>query len=489
MKLCVKFFAGIFAFGLCASIAAGQAAPSSASGPEKPESAASQAPYSGFSQQQIIETWGWILARERGVDKIEISEAELSTFLKGVAEGFKGGPCPYHYAKIMPDVEKLAKARREKVVRAIAEKNRAAAKIFFTELDKNTNVFRLPDGLRYQIIRPGTGPCPQPKQTVNAHYIGRLLDGTEFTQMGPVDMVLWTNRFNAYLFEGLQKINKGGLMKLYVSFPPYEREVYLYGIQPGSAVVYEVELLDIKETPDDVLEATLLPAAPEPELPPPSGFSEQQIMETWGWNIARKTPVASFAFNEAQLSLLTKGLIAGVKGQPPPCDLEKIYPDVEKFVSNRWENAKQAFKQKQDAETEAFFTELKKNTNVVKLASGLCYEIIKTGDGPCPKIGKTVKIQYVGRLLDGKIFDHTFEGDPLSVELKNPPGNWPILGWYEGLQKINKGGKIKLYIPPSLGFGGDAYNGAPPYSTLIFEIEVVDIIDTPPPDDAVSEKK
>jgi FKBP-type peptidyl-prolyl cis-trans isomerase len=286
------------------------------------------------------------------------------------------------------------------------------------------------------------------------------------------------------LYEGIQNINKGGLMKLYVSSPPSEREVAMYGIQPGSTMVYVVELLDIKETPDDVLEDTLLPAAPEAEPTPPSGYSEQQIIETWGWKIARKTPVSILGFNEGALSLLMKGLVAGVKGQPPPCDLEKIQPDVEKFIANRREQAWQALKQKQLAASEAFFAELKKNTNVVGMPSGLRYEILKPGTGPYPKAGKTVEITYVGRLLDGKVFDQTEGGDTYNVELKNPPGPWPIAGWTEGLQRINKGGKIKLYIPPSLGYGDQAYDGAPPYSTLIYEIEVADVKDTPIPDNA-----
>ncbi len=162
--------------------------------------------------------------------------------------------------------------------------------------------------------------------------------------------------------------------------------------------------------------------------------------------------------SEAELSLLTKGLVAGIKGEPPPCDVEKIYPAVEQFISNRREQAWQAFKKKQNAETEAFFAELKKNTNVVVLPSGLGYEILKPGSGPYPKAGKTVEIKYVGRLLNGKVFDRTEGGDTYNVEIKKPPGPWPIPGWTEGLQKINKGGKIKLYIPPSLGYGEQAYN-------------------------------
>jgi FKBP-type peptidyl-prolyl cis-trans isomerase len=484
MKLTVKFFVSVFTLGLCATLAAGENTSSSGPIPARPDSTAGQSSAPHFSNQQVIETWGWIIAHEKSVDQIEISESELSAFLKGVDAGFKGKPAPYNYGKIIPDVEKLAKARREKVVQAITEKNQTEAKKYYAELDKDTNVVKLPDGLRYEIVRPGTGPCPKPQQTVTVHFLGHLLDGTEFTQMGPFDLVLWTNRFESYLYEGIQKLNKGGLMQIYPSTPPSEREQAMYGIPPGSAMVFVVELLDIKPTPDDVLADTLLPAAPGPEALPPSGFSEPQIIETWGWSIARKTPVSILDFSEAELALLTKGLVAGIKGEPPPCEVEKIQPDVERFISDRREQAWQAYKKRRNAETEAFFAELKKNTNVVTLPSGLGYEILKPGSGPYPKAGKTVKIHYVGRLLNGKVFDRIEGEDTCKVEINNPCRPWVIAGWNEGLQKINQGGKIKLYIPPSLGYGDQGSDGAPPCSTLIFEIEMLDIADTPPPDNA-----
>ena len=153
MKLSIKSFVGIFALGLCVSLAAEKTATSSAPGPAKPDSPTSQTLSSGFNNQQIIETWGWIIAQEKRVAEIEISEAELSAFLKGVAAGFKGQSVSYDLEKIYPDVERMAKARREKLVRAITEKNQAEAKTFFTELDKNTNVVKLPSGIRYEIGR------------------------------------------------------------------------------------------------------------------------------------------------------------------------------------------------------------------------------------------------------------------------------------------------------------------------------------------------
>jgi FKBP-type peptidyl-prolyl cis-trans isomerase len=480
MKLAAKFFVGIFSLALCASLTAGETANPSSPGSAQPESAATQPESSAFSEPQILQAWGWIISHQKEVDHIEISDAELSPFLKGVAEGFNGNWCPYDYRTIISDVRKLAKARRAKFMQTIFDKNRGQANALFAELDKSPDVVKLPSGLRYQIIRPGSGPCPKPQQTVNVHFLGHLLDGTEFTQTGPIDLVLWPNRFNSYLYEVLQKLNKGEVIRLYISAPPTDMEVKMYGIQPGSLMIYEVELLDVKETPPDVLAVTIVPDAPEPPPDPPSGYSPQQIMEAWGWSVARSSPASGIGLGDSELSLLTKGLLAGIKGEAPPSDLKEIDPDIEKFIRDRQEKAREAFKEKQLADNAAFFNDLKKNPNVVELPSGLCYQILQPGSGPYPKAGQRISIQFSGRLLNGKVFEHTFPEDPHHVDLVDPCPSWLMPGWNEGLRKINKGGKIRLYIPPSLGYGEAGDNGAPPYSTLIYDIEIVDIQDKSP---------
>jgi FKBP-type peptidyl-prolyl cis-trans isomerase len=484
MKSNLRFIVAIFVLALCLDLGAETTSTSSAPPPATPDSSSSQTAASDFSQSQIIETWGWIIAHNAQADHSEISDAELPDLLKGISEGFNGARCPYYFGKIQPDIDNLAKARRAKYIQAVTDKNQAIAAALIAELDKNPNVVKLPSGLRYQILQPGSGPCAKPQQTVNVHFLGHLLNGTEITQTGPIDIVLWPNRFNKPVYEALQHLNKGGSMRLYVSSPPTEDELAMYGIQPGSMIVYEIELLDIKETPPDVLADTIVPDAPAPEPPPPSGYSPQQIMETWGWSIARRAPVSQLGFTDDQIALLTKGLLAGIKGQPAPYDLDKIQPDVDKFIADETAKAQEAFKEKQIADNQAFFANLKKNKNVIELPSGLFYEILQPGAGPCAAPGKTVTIAYTGSLLSGRIFDHTVGDDLCKVEITPTPTVWPIAGWNEGLQKINKGGKIKLYIPPSLGFGDDAYNGAPPYSTLIYEIQVLDIQDTPPANDA-----
>ena len=81
-------------------------------------------------------------------------------------------------------------------------------------------------------------------------------------------------------------------------------------------------------------------------------------------------------------------------------------------------------------------------------------------------------VQYTGSLLDGTVFDSTAQrGKPLVIPLGQ--GN-AIPGWVEGVQKINKGGKIRLFMPPQLAYGDNGNRVVPPSSVLVFEVELVD---------------
>jgi FKBP-type peptidyl-prolyl cis-trans isomerase len=82
-----------------------------------------------------------------------------------------------------------------------------------------------------------------------------------------------------------------------------------------------------------------------------------------------------------------------------------------------------------------------------------------------------VKVHYTGTLVDGTVFDSSVQrGEPVEFALGEV-----IPGWTEGLQKTNKGGKIKLYVPSQLGYGDDGKGSIPPGATLIFEVELLDI--------------
>jgi FKBP-type peptidyl-prolyl cis-trans isomerase len=434
-----------------------------------------------FTDKQLIESWGWIIARQEGIAGIELNRSELASWLKGFSAGIHGQAAPGDLTKAAPDLERLAEARRAKLVRAIEKKNEAEAKKFFSELKRNTNIVVLPGGVRYEIIKPGSGPGPKPQQTVNGRYTGCLPDGTEFVQFGPSDMILVTNHapFPDWV-AGMKKIGKGGTIKFYVPPPLHEKEAEKWGVPPGSVMIFEAELFDVRDTEAQNLADALMPPAPEPEMPA-SGLTDAQLFETWGWSVAQKTRAAKFKLSEDNLAVLAGGLERGLKGKPCRYDLPAIVPAVEQFVNDHRKQAALDFKQKQLADMENLFAELKKNTNVVEQPDGLRYEILQPGSGPHPKPGQLVKVNYVGRFIDGRIFDRT---DPALGPLDVKVGS-VFAGWNEGVEKIGKGGRIKLYIPPSLGCGDDTAGGIPPYSTLIYEIELLDIRDAadaePPP--------
>ena len=129
-------------------------------------------------------------------------------------------------------------------------------------------------------------------------------------------------------------------------------------------------------------------------------------------------------------------------------------------------------------EMNTYLAGLKKNPRVVELPDGLRYEILRTGEGPKPKLGQVVIVDYTGRLIDGTIFDQTYN-EPLHVEVGSV-----IPGWNEGIQQINKGGRIKLYVPPAIGYGDENVSGVvsriPANSLLIYEIELIDIKNAAP---------
>lgn len=105
-------------------------------------------------------------------------------------------------------------------------------------------------------------------------------------------------------------------------------------------------------------------------------------------------------------------------------------------------------------------------------ASGLYYVVIKPGNGERPEVGKTVTAHYTGKLLDGTVFDSSVERDqPFQFVL----GVGQVIpGWDEGLQLMSKGEKGVLYIPYYLAYGERDLGTIPPFSNLIFEIELID---------------
>ena len=200
-------------------------------------------------------------------------------------------------------------------------------------------------------------------------------------------------------------------------------------------------------------------------------FTEAQIVEEFGWFVGKRVGLTELEFTPAEVAAFVKGISIAAAGKDTPFELEKIGPLMDEFMKKKQDAAMAKVKTKSLATSTAFFTKLKENKAVVELPSGLRYEIVKQGEGAFPKASDTVKVHYTGTLIDGSVFDSSVQrGEPAEFPLEGV-----IPGWTEGLQKINKGGKIKLYVPPHLAYGDDGKGGIPPSSTLIFEVELLEI--------------
>jgi FKBP-type peptidyl-prolyl cis-trans isomerase len=214
-------------------------------------------------------------------------------------------------------------------------------------------------------------------------------------------------------------------------------------------------------------------------------FTEAQILEVFGWFIGKRVGLTELEFSQAELDTLVKGFLQAAQGKESPYELEKIGPMMDELMQKKQALYLGKMKNKNLATTSDFFNKLKENKAIVELPSGLRYEILKAGEGAFPKANDSVQVHYTGKLLDGTVFDSSVQrGKPADFQLDQV-----IPGWTEGIQKVNKGGKIKLYVPPQLAYGDEGNQGIPPSSTLIFEVELLDIKGGAPAAPAMPAKK
>lgn len=109
---------------------------------------------------------------------------------------------------------------------------------------------------------------------------------------------------------------------------------------------------------------------------------------------------------------------------------------------------------------------------VITLESGLQYEVITQGSGATPEASSTVRTHYEGTLISGEVFDSSYKrGQPAEF-----PVGGVIAGWTEALQLMQEGAKWRLYIPSNLAYGERAAGSIPPHSTLIFDIELIEVL-------------
>lgn len=222
--------------------------------------------------------------------------------------------------------------------------------------------------------------------------------------------------------------------------------------------------------------------------PAPVKYTEDQLMEAYGYIFVLQTRVAgqleALEISPGQKEAMIRGIAMALSGKNLPYDPEQVQTQLQDFMGRKQEIFLGKLKAQQVAAANEYFAKLKENKNVVELPSGLRYEIVKAGTGPVAKPGQIATIHYTGALATGQVFESSVQrGQPidLPVTLATPQSPQGVIaGMFEGLQKTGKGGKLKLHIPAALAYGDEGNSGIPPGAALVFDVEILDIKDAPP---------
>jgi len=197
---------------------------------------------------------------------------------------------------------------------------------------------------------------------------------------------------------------------------------------------------------------------------------EQQASYGIGYQMGEQ--LASNPFEGLSLEVVLAGLQDGFSRSQP-----KVSNDDLRVAFNEIHQRMQAAKQEQFADTVKVGSEYLENNakreEVSVTDTGLQYEIINKGDGEKPLASSTVRVHYHGTLIDGTVFDSSYErGQPAEF-----PVNGVIKGWTEALQLMSVGDKLRIHVPYDLAYGEQGAGAAiGPYSTLIFDVELLDIL-------------
>ncbi|MGR7921986.1 FKBP-type peptidyl-prolyl cis-trans isomerase [Zobellella denitrificans] len=176
------------------------------------------------------------------------------------------------------------------------------------------------------------------------------------------------------------------------------------------------------------------------------------------------------SFEGLDVSAVQQGLADALGGVEFAVSREDINGAFQ-VITQRMQEQQSAQFAKAREEEAAFFAANGERAEVEQTSSGLQYEVLAQGEGAKPAATDTVRVHYHGTFIDGSVFDSSvLRGEPAQF-----PVNGVIKGWVEALQLMPVGSKWKLYVPHHLAYGEQGAGSIPPCSTLVFEVELLDI--------------
>jgi FKBP-type peptidyl-prolyl cis-trans isomerase FkpA len=211
--------------------------------------------------------------------------------------------------------------------------------------------------------------------------------------------------------------------------------------------------------------------APEPKT------EEQKTLYALGLVLGRN--LQTFSLKPEELEIVKRGLTDQATGKKPLVELPVYGPKISELARSRsgahapGQRADSEEKAKAEKEkSKAFLEQAAKEPGAVKTDSGLIIKTLTPGKGASPKATDRVKVHYHGTLIDGTVFDSSVK--------RGTPAEFPLSGvipcWTEGVQKMKVGEKARLVCPSSIAYGDAGRPSIPPGATLIFEVELLEIL-------------
>ncbi len=197
---------------------------------------------------------------------------------------------------------------------------------------------------------------------------------------------------------------------------------------------------------------------------------EQKV--SYGIGLQMGSQLRENSIDGLEIDLVLQGLSTAFAGEQASVSNEALQAAFATLNEQR-QAAAEANAGAAEAEGLSFLADNAKRDGVSVTESGLQYEVITEGSGAKPSASSTVRTHYHGTFIDGRIFDSSVD--------RNQPAEFPvggvIAGWTEALQMMSVGSKWRLVIPSKLGYGAQGAGGSiPPHCTLVFEVELLDIL-------------
>jgi FKBP-type peptidyl-prolyl cis-trans isomerase FklB len=198
----------------------------------------------------------------------------------------------------------------------------------------------------------------------------------------------------------------------------------------------------------------------------------QRLSYIVGENMAHQLKNDALELDAEAVALAVSDVMAGNPSRLTEAEKRSTVEQVQKESQERQMAAHAEQSVKNKAEGTAYLAENAKKEGVITTDSGLQYKSLVAGSGAKPSKSDKVKVHYRGTLIDGTVFDSSYDrGEPITF-----PVTGVIAGWVEGLQLMNVGSKFELAIPSQLAYGANGSGGSiGPDATLIFEVELLGI--------------